>query len=65
LIEFGTDRIIGIQRAGDCDENLCKVRVDAPVAKFIGVGQRGPFDFAAKAHVIELTAETGWAGSMG
>ena len=46
----------------DGDEDLCKIRVDAPVAKFIGVGQCGPLDLAAEAHVVELAADRLQAG---
>ena len=38
LIHFDADGIIDIQRTGDRNQNLCEVRVDAPVAQFIGVG---------------------------
>src|SRR5712691_1873786 len=62
LIQFDADRIVGVQRPCNRNENLCEVRIDSPVTQFVGIGQRGTFDLAAKAHVIELAADRMQAG---
>ena len=46
------------ERAGDTDQNMCKVGEDAPVTRFVGVGQRGARHFAMEAHVVQLRTQS-------
>ncbi len=42
-----------VQVSGNGNQDLGKVRVDAPVAMLVGIGQGASGDFAADAHMIE------------
>ena len=57
LIQIDADRIVHIERASDRDQNLRKVGVDPPVARFVRIGQRRACHLAAESHVIELAAD--------
>ena len=53
--EFETQVVVGIQGTCRGDERAGELLIDARVARFIGVRQRGPQDrAAAKPHVVEL-----------
>lgn len=54
LIQFHSDRIVRIHRAGDADEHLSEIGEYAPVVCFVGIGQIAPGDSPAKSHVVEL-----------
>ena len=61
--QIDAERLVRIKLAGNTDQTLCEVGVDAPVANRIGIGQGVPCYRAAKSHVIELgdlTAQTGF-----
>jgi hypothetical protein len=45
---------LSIHRASGMDEHLGEVSIDAPVVRFIRVGQSRARHLAAKAHVIQL-----------
>ena len=48
------ERFAGIELAGTGDEALGKIRLDAPVATFIGSGEGGASDWRRKAGMIEF-----------
>ena len=43
------------------NQTVSEIAVDAPVALLVGIGQRGPFDWATEAGVIKLVALRGEA----
>src|SRR6185503_13223318 len=56
VVQFESKRFAFVQSACFLDQCLGKVRVDAPVADLIGVGQSVARDGAANPHVVELLA---------
>src|ERR1035437_7909071 len=56
-LEFKAERFIGVERGGLLDEDVGEVSEDAPVAIFVGVGQRAAGSGLPDAGVIELGAE--------
>src|SRR5450631_190084 len=56
-LEFKTERFIGVKRGGLLDEDLGEIGKDAPVAIFIGIGQRAAGGGLADARVVEFGAE--------
>jgi hypothetical protein len=62
LLELSAEAIGLVQPPRVGDENLSEVGVDAPVAVFVGIGQRAPRDRTAKARVVELLAKGAEAG---
>src|ERR1019366_177698 len=56
-IQVDADRIAGIQRPGDGDKDLRKIREDPPVAQLIGVRQRRARHLTPKSHVVEFAAD--------
>jgi len=56
-LEFKMERLIGVKRGGLPDEHLGEIGKDAPVAVFIGIGQRAAGGGLADAGVIEFWAE--------
>ena len=56
-LKFDAPRIAGIEDGGLLDEDLSEVGEEAPVAFFVGVGQRAAGDGLAKAAVIETRTE--------
>ena len=61
-MEFKAEGLVGVKRGGLLDEDLSEVGEEAPVAFFIGVGQRAARDGLADAGVIESRAEGGQTG---
>src|SRR5437899_7649230 len=57
LLQIGANRIAGMQRPGDGDQNLREVGVDPPVACFVGISQGRALHLAAESHVVELAAD--------
>ena len=57
LIEIHADRIAGVQRPRDANQDLGEIGIDPPVARLVGVGQGGARDVAAESHVVELGAK--------
>ena len=51
--EFQTQILVAVESTGFGDEDLGEVGVDAPVPRFVGVGQVVARDSAANAHMIE------------
>ena len=45
---------MSIEWAGDADQTVGEIAVDAPIAFLVRVGQRGTFDWATEAGVIKL-----------
>src|SRR5262249_6972333 len=43
-----------VERASLGDQPLSQLEVDAPVARFVGIGQRRASDHRANAHVVKL-----------
>ena len=56
------ERLVGVHRACDVDEDLREVSIDAPVVGLVGIGQRGPGDPTAETHGIELVRHRAQAG---
>lgn len=54
MLEIDAEIVLGIKRPGDGNQGLGEVRIDAPVAVLVGLGQGGAGDVAANAHVVEL-----------
>ena len=57
LIEIHADRIAGVQRPRDANQDLGEIGIDPPVARLVGVGQCGARHLGAESHVVELGAE--------
>jgi hypothetical protein len=55
VFQIDAKRFCGIKTAGDGNERLGKVGVDAPVAHRVRIGQGVAGDIAADAHMIELS----------
>ena len=62
LLKGGGDGIILIEIAGAADEHLSQVKVDAPVAFPVGIGQGAVGNVPADAEVIELILARAQAG---
>jgi hypothetical protein len=56
-LEFKTERLIGVKRGGLLDEHLGEISKDAPVAIFVGIGQRAAGGGLADAGVVEFRAK--------
>ena len=54
VVQLDTQRLAGVELAGTTDQHGRKVRPDAPVARFVGVGQRRTLDRRAKSHRVQL-----------
>ena len=52
--ELHAEVLADVERTGFDDQPLSQLRIDAPVAGLVGVGQRRACDRRADAHVIEL-----------
>ena len=61
VVQLDTERVACVERAGAADQHGGQVEPDAPVARFVGIGQRGAFDRRAKPHRIELGGVGGQA----
>jgi len=61
-LEFKLEWLIGVKRGGLPDEDLGEIGKDAPVAIFIGIGQRAAGGGLADAGVVEFGAEGHQAG---
>ena len=53
LIEFERKRLRGVKLARSPNQTLGPVRVDAPIAQFVGLGESAAPDVAAKPHLIK------------
>jgi len=62
LVEIDAKVVLGVQAAGDVDEGLGEIGVDAPIAPFVGIGQGGAGDMSPDAHVVELALPGAKAG---
>jgi hypothetical protein len=54
LIQIDADRIVGIKRPGDSNQDMSEVGKDAAVARLVGVSQCSARHLAAKAEMVEL-----------
>lgn len=52
LVQIDTHRIVAIERPSDGDQDLRKVSIDPPVARFIGVGQSRACDGTPETQVV-------------
>lgn len=57
IVEFDPERLMGVERASDADQNLSQIGIHAPVAVLVGIGQGGSRYLAAYPEVIELTGD--------
>jgi hypothetical protein len=62
LRQLDPEVLAGIEAAGDGDERLGEVSVDAPIAHLVGVGERVTSDRGAQPHVVQLGALRPQAG---
>jgi len=53
VFEFESQIFAGVKRAGLRDEDLGEVGIDAPIARFVGMGQGVSGDAPPKSHVVE------------
>ena len=56
VVEIHADGIGGVERPGNADQDLRKIGKDAPVARLVSVGQRGPRHLAAYSEMIEFAS---------
>ena len=61
-LEFDAEGIVGVKRGGLLDEDVREVGEEAPVAFFVGVGQRAARGGLADAGVIKFRAEGSQTG---
>jgi hypothetical protein len=54
MFELSAEAIGQVQSPRPSDQDLSEVRVDPPVAVFVGIGESAPSDDAAKARVVEF-----------
>jgi hypothetical protein len=54
MLELSAKAIGLVQSPRPGDQDLGKVRVDPPVAVFVGIGKSAPGDDAAKARVVKF-----------
>ncbi len=54
--QFYAEVLVDVERAGLGDQPLSQLEVDAPVARFVGIGQRRASDRRADAHVVKLAS---------
>src|ERR1035438_6882586 len=57
LIQADADRIVGIKRSGDSNQDLSEVGKDAAIPRFVGVCQSGARPLATKTEMVKLTAQ--------
>ena len=62
LLQLHPEPVLGIESAGDVDERIREILIDAPVAALVGAGQRAAGDPAANAQVVELARLRAQAG---
>ncbi len=60
VLDLDAERVVCVQGAGADDEGLRKVGEDAPVVRFVGIGQSRARDLTTDTHVVELV----WAGTQ-
>src|SRR5690606_24027974 len=53
------ERLLRVEPASDTNQRLSELRVDAPIAPFVGIGQGRPAHIAAQSQVIKLR----WLGA--
>ena len=53
-IQVDGEFVVGVESAGFDDQHLCKLGIDAPVARFVGVGKVVARDGTVNTHVIEF-----------
>src|SRR5450759_4720910 len=54
LVQIDANRIVGIQRSCDGDQDLREICENPPIMALVGVGQRRARYLAAQPHVVEL-----------
>src|ERR1035438_10390798 len=56
LIEVHAERIVYVQWPCNADQYLSEIGIDAPVSRFICIGQSGTRHTTAKPHMVELAS---------
>jgi hypothetical protein len=54
LYQLDAERVVRVELARATDQHGGQIGPDAPVAQFVGIGQRGALDRRTKAHRVEL-----------
>ena len=54
LLQLHGEAVVDIKLSGCLDQTHGEVRIDAPIAGFVGIGQGAPGDMAADTQMIEL-----------
>src|SRR5207253_1387449 len=60
-LEIQVAAVDDVQRPGDGDQGLCKIREDPPIAQLVGVRQSRACDLTPKSHVVQLAPDRGQA----
>lgn len=58
LLQFGRQRLVSVESCSLLDENLSKIAEDAPIARFVGIGQSAAGSRFANATVIEFGTQS-------
>ena len=61
VVQLDTERVACVELAGAADQHGGQIEPDAPVARLVGIGQRGAFDRRAKSHRVEFGGVGGQA----
>ena len=62
MVQLYGQWIVDVEAAGDMNQHLGEVGIDAPVPVFVGVGQRVSGDAPANSHVVQLRLNRSQAG---
>jgi hypothetical protein len=62
LVEFYADRIGGIERPRDIDQNMGEFGKDAPITRLVGIRQSGAGYLSTKAHMVPLCSQRAKTG---
>ena len=54
VVQIDAQRIVGVEFARTPNQQGSQVRPDTPIARLVGVGQRGALDRRAKTHRVQL-----------
>lgn len=53
-VQIQSEIVVGIQAAGDSDQRLGKLGIDAPIPSLVRIGKVGASDVATQTHVVKL-----------
>ena len=54
LLQFHAERVVGVELARTLDEGMSEIGINAPVARFVGIGEGAASNVSTEAGVIEL-----------